>query len=230
MASRREEKERLRQEREERERLAEPKAKRARLLQLIGGVVVACAIIAGVAYAVSTGGGGGGGADDGPDIDSDKLKAAAQSSGCVYRTFPNEGQQHENKKFTAADYKTNPPTSGAHLPPGQEAQDGLYVAGTEPEIGSWVHTLEHGRILFQYRPGTDKAVVAQLEKLFNEDVAGSGGAYHSVLMRNNTEMPFQVAAVAWRHYMACREFTPKSIDAMRAFREELVDKAPEKIP
>jgi hypothetical protein len=228
MASRKEEKERLRQEREERERAAAAKAKRTRLLQLIGGVVVACVIIAGVAFAVSGGGGDGGGTDD--DIDAGELKAAAQSSGCVYRSFPNEGQQHEDKTFTPADYKTNPPTSGAHLPPGQEARDGLYVAGNEPVIGSWVHTLEHGRILFQYRPGSDKAVVTQLEKLFNEDVAGSGGAYHSVLMRNNTKMPFQVAAVAWRHYMACRELTPKSIDAMRIFREELVDQAPEKVP
>jgi len=226
MASRKEEKERLRQEREERERAAAAKARRSRLLQLIGGIVVACAIIAGVAFAVSSSGGG----DDGPDIDNDKLKGAAQTSGCVYRSFPDEGQNHESKKFTAADYKTNPPTSGSHLPPGQEAQDGLYAAGNEPEIGSWVHTLEHGRILFQYRPGTDAATVAQLEKLFNEDVAGSGGAYHSVLMRNNSTMPFQVAAVAWRHYMACRAFTPETITAMRAFREELVDKAPEKIP
>jgi hypothetical protein len=226
MSSRKEEKERLRQEREERERAAAAKAKRSRLLQLIGGVVVACAIVAGVAFAVSTGGG----EDNGPDIDDDKLKAAAQTSGCVYRAFPNEGELHEDRKFTAADYKTNPPTSGTHLPPGREAQDGLYVAGNEPEIGSWVHTLEHGRILFQYRPGADRATVAQLEKLFNEDVAGSGGAYHSVLMRNNTKMPFEVAAVAWRHYMACREFTPEAIAAMRTFREELVDTAPEKVP
>jgi hypothetical protein len=227
MASRKDEKERLRREREERERAAAAKAKRARLLQLIGGVIVACAIIVGVAYAVSTSGGD---ADAGPDVDNDKLKAAAQTSGCVYRSFPDEGREHESKKFTPADYRTNPPTSGAHLPPGQEAQDGLYVAGNEPEIGSWVHTLEHGRILFQYRPGSDKAVVTKLEQLFNEDVADSGGAYHSVLMRNNTKMPFQVAAVAWRHYMACRELTPQAIAALRTFREELVDTAPEKVP
>ena len=228
MSSRKEEKERLKQEREERERAAAAKARRARLLQLIGGVVVACAIIVGVAVAVSSGGGGDGA--DNPDIDDDKLKAAAQTSGCVYRSFPDEGTEHASKTFTPDDYKTNPPTSGAHVPPGEQAQDGLYVAGNEPGIGNWVHTLEHGRILLQYRPGSDKTVVTALEKLFNEDVADSGGAYHSVLMRNNTKMPFQVAAVAWRHYMACREFTPKTIAALRTFRDELVDTAPEKVP
>jgi hypothetical protein len=225
MSSRKEEKERLKQEREERERLAAAKAKRSRLAQLIGGVVVACAIIAGVAFAVSNSGGGG---SDSVDVDTGKLKAAALTSGCVYRSFPNEGEQHTSEALTEADFKTNPPTSGAHNP--QPAGDGLYVAGNEPEIANWVHTLEHGRIVYQYRPGIDKAVVTALEGLFNEDVKGSGGAYHSALMRNNTKMPFQVAAVAWRHYMACREFTPKSIDALRTFRDELVDKGPETVP
>jgi hypothetical protein len=226
MSSRQQEKERRRKEREEREAAAAARARRSRLIQLIGGVVVACAIIAGVAYAVSSGGGD----DDGGGIDDGKLKQAATASGCVYRAFPNEGQDHVTKKLTAADYKTNPPTSGDHLPPGQEAPDGVYAPGNEPGIGNWVHTLEHGRILFQYRPGVDKSVVARLNRLFNENVAGSGGAYHSVLMQNNSKMPFQVAAVAWRHYMACREFTRKSIDALRVFRGELVDTAPEKVP
>jgi uncharacterized protein DUF3105 len=225
MSSRKEEKERLRREREERERAAAAKAKRARLVQLIGGAVVACAIVAGVAYAVSSGGGGGG---NGPNIDDGKLKSVAQTSGCVYRAFPDEGRDHVTRPLTEADFKTNPPTSGNHNP--EPAPDGIYVAGNEPAVEHWVHTLEHGRILYQYRPGTPKPVVAQLEKLFNEDVAGSGGGYHSVLMRNNTKMPFEVAAVAWRHYMACRAFTPQTIAALRAFRDALVDKGPETVP
>ena len=223
MSSRKDEKERLRQEREQREAAAAAKAKRARLLQMIGGVVVACAIIAGVAVAVSSSGGGG---DD--DVDDAAMKAAAQAAGCVYRAFPDEGQDHVTGKLTTADFKTNPPTSGAHNP--EPAPDGSYIAGNEPEIANWVHTLEHGRIVLQYRPGVDKAVVTALEGLFKEDLAGSGSGYHSVLMRNNSKMPFQVAAVAWRHFMACREFTPKSVEALRAFRTELVDKAPEKLP
>ena len=226
MSSRQQEKEQRRKEREERERAAAAQAKRKRLLQLIGGVAVACAIIAGVAVAVS--GSGGGGGDDGADVDTDKLKAAAQSSGCVYRAFPDEGQDHVTEQLTEADFKTNPPTSGPHNP--EPAADGLYVAGNEPAIANWVHTLEHGRVILQYRAGVDRSVVTQLEALFNEDVADSGGGYHSVLMRNNSKMPFEVAAVAWRHYMACREFTPKSIEALRTFREELVDKGPETVP
>jgi len=225
MSSRQEEKERRRQEREAREAAAAAKARRGRLLQLIGGVIVACAIVAGVAYAVSSGGGDGGGGDD---VDDAMLTSAATAAGCTYRAFPEESRDHVTKKLTAANFKTNPPTSGAHNP--NPAQDGIYATGNEPEIENWVHTLEHGRVLLQYRPGTSAAVVRQLEDLFKEDVKGSGDGYHSVLMQNNSEMPFQVAAVSWRHYMGCRAFTPASIEALRTFREEVIDKAPEKIP
>jgi hypothetical protein len=223
MSSRQEEKERRRKEREERELAAAAKAKRGRLLQLIGGVVVACAIVAGVAFAVSSGGGGGG-----DKVDDKALTSAASAAGCVYRAFPSEGRDHVTKELTAANFKTNPPTSGAHNP--NPAQDGVYAAGNEPAIENWVHTLEHGRVLLQYRPGTSAATVGQLQKLYDEDVKGSGNGYHSVLMQNNSKMPFQVAAVAWRHYVGCREFKPASIEALRTFRELLIDKAPEKIP
>ena len=223
MSSRQEEKEQRKQERLAREAAAASAAKRKRLLQLIGGVVVACAIVAGVAYAVSSGGGGG---EDG--VDDDKLTAAAKAAGCVYRAFPNHGQEHTTEKLTAADFKTNPPTSGQHNP--NPAPDGIYAPGNEPAIENWVHTLEHGRILFQYKPDTDPSVVAQLTRLYNEDVADSGSAYHSVLMQNNSGMDAQVAAVAWRHYMTCDEFTSQTIDAFRKFREALVDQAPEVVP
>jgi len=61
-------------------------------------------------------------------------------------------------------------------------------------------------------------------------VLGSGKGYHSLLMQNNSKMPFEVAAVAWRHYIGCEKFTPAALPAMSAFRELYVDTAPEKIP
>jgi hypothetical protein len=220
MSSRQEEKEQRKQERLQREAAAAEAAKRKRLVQLVGGVVVACAIIAGVAFAVSRGGG--------DKVDNAGLSADAKAAGCVYRAFPNEGREHSVRKLTAANYKTNPPTSGTHNP--TPATDGLYAAGNEPDVPNWVHTLEHGRVLLQYKPGTSPAVITQLTSLFNENVAGSGSAYHSVLMQNNTKMTAQVAAVAWRHSMTCAEFTPKTIDALRKFRTALIDKGPEVVP
>jgi hypothetical protein len=220
MSSRQEQKEQRKQERLERERAAAAEAKRRRLLQIGGGAIVALAIVAGVALAVT-----GGGSSKRPSEAA--VKVAARAAGCVYRAFPSEGRGHTAATRTAANYKTNPPTSGDHNP--NPAQDGLYDAGNEPPIGNWVHTLEHGRILLQYTPNAPSADVAALTKLFQQPVLDSGKSYHMVLMQNNTKMPFQTAAVAWQHYVGCKDAAPAAIKAMRLFRDRFVDKGPELI-
>ena len=226
MSSRQEEKEQRKRERLEREQAEQQAAKRKRLVQIIGGVVLGAAIVAAVVLVLAGGGG------DEPDTGD--LKATAAAAGCELKTFPNEGQEHVTKNLTPADFKTNPPTSGNHnVTP---AQDGLYAPGNEPEIQNWVHTLEHGRILFQYKPDSPRPRIAQLQKLYDAPVADRqfdevpANGYHSVLKQNNSKMPFAIAAVAWRNYLGCKTYSPKAIDAMRDFREVYVDTAPEQIP
>ena len=221
MSSRQEQKEQAKRERLEREAAEQKAAKRKRLLQIIGGVVVGAVVVIGVVLALA-----GGGKDE--QRDPANLAAAASAAGCVVRSFPEYGRNHVTKKLTPADFKTNPPTSGDHNV--NPAQDGVYAPGTEPEIENWVHTLEHGRIIFMYKPGTAAARISQLQTLFNEPVLDSGKGYHSVLMQNNTKMPFEVAGVAWRHYVACPKFNDATIAALRDFREVYLDTAPEKVP
>jgi hypothetical protein len=221
MSSRQEEKEQRKQERLERERVAAAEAKRKRMLQIGGGAIVAVAVVVGVVLAIAGGGGG-----DRPDDAA--VKTAATAAGCTYKSFPEEGRGHTAEPRTEANYKTNPPTSGDHNP--DPAQDGLYPTGNEPPIANWIHTLEHGRIILQYQPDADNDTVAALTKLFNEPVLDSGNSYHMALMRNNTKMPFKTAAVAWRHYVGCKDAGPKSLEAMRVFRDRFVDKGPEFIP
>jgi hypothetical protein len=219
VSSRQEQKEQARKERLAREAAEQKAAKRKQLLQRAGGVVIVLVVCAGALLALR------GGKD--AKRDTTALTAAAKAAGCVVRTFPSEGAAHVAEKRTAADYKTNPPTSGDHnINP---AQDGVYQPGLEPEIENWVHTLEHGRIIFMYKPGTAAGRITQLQNLYNEPVLGSGKGYHSVLMQNNTKMPFEVAGVAWRHYVGCQKFTDKSLEALAAFREVYVDKGPEKV-
>lgn len=220
MSSRQEEKERRKQERIERERAEAAAAKRKRLVQIVSGVAIAAAIIVAVVLVVA-------GGNKDAKRDSHALVAAAKAAGCVVRSFPSEGREHVTQPLTEANFKTNPPTSGNHNP--VPAQDGIYAPGNEPAIEHWVHTLEHGRVFFQYKPGTSAARIAQLTTLFNEPVLGKSG-YHSVLMENNTNMPFAVAGVAWRHYVGCPKFTDASIPALRDFRNVYVDTAPEQIP
>ena len=233
MSSRQEEKERRKRERQEAEQAAQAgSARRKRMQMVFGGVIAVVAVIAVVVVVVVLGGSGG---DDEvaavakgdaaiPAQKESDLKKAAAAAGCKLVDPPNEGAGHEEKTFKPSDYKSNPPTSGTHFPTWYD--DGVYAPGDTPELGRLVHTLEHGRIDVQYKPGTDAKTRAQLETLVNE----SDGGYHMLLFQNETKMPFAVAASAWDHYIGCPTMNPQVFDAIRAFRLEHIDKGPEIVP
>jgi hypothetical protein len=221
MAHRAEEKERRRQERIAQEEAARKAAARKRTLQIGGGAVLGLAVIAAVAIVALAGGG-----DDKGDatVKTTKLAADAKAAGCTFSQFKSEGRSHTAGKVT---YKTNPPTSGNHNP--TPAQDGFYRAGNSPPKENFVHTLEHGRIEFQYKPGTPAADVAKLRKLAEEPLNGTAG-YHVLLFENDTKMPAQFAATAWTKSITCPTLSTQALGAMREFRTAFTDKGPELIP
>jgi hypothetical protein len=235
MASRAEEKERRRQERLAQEEAARRSSARTRRLQLAGGALLGVAAVVAVVIAISAGGsdsssGSGPSPSDSasstvklPVRKETNLAAAAKAAGCVVKSFPLEGRDHTTQKVT---YKTNPPTSGNHNP--DPSEDGFYPNGAPPKERN-VHALEHGRIELQWKPGTPQNVVDTLEAIFNEPLKGKSG-YHQLLFENNTGMPFQVAASSWQHYLGCPKWNENVIDAIRAYREQYVDKGPEFIP
>lgn len=220
MAKRQQEKEARRREREAREEAARRAASRKKALQMAAGaglVILAIAVVG----LILVGGGSGSSAD------ASTVAADAQAANCTFRQFPSEGREHVAQKLTAKDYRTNPPTSGHHNP--VPAPDGVYAPGNEPSVGNWVHSLEHGRILYQYKPGTPAGDVATLRGLAEQSLNGSPG-YHTLVFQNNTNMPSQYAVVAWTRYLTCDQLTPQAQRAMRAFREAFTDQAPERIP
>jgi len=235
VASRQQEKERRRQERIEREEAEKRAAGRRKRLQLVGGGVLAAAAVAAVIVAVVVGTGGSDSSAEqtasAPNASakvpaqttSDYLKAA-KAAGCTLSNPAYEGAGHIDKTFTAKDYKTNPPTSGPHTPTWY--QDGVYDPGNAPNLGMQVHTLEHGRIDVQYKPGTPAETIAQLETFMKENEDG----YHMLLFQNSTNMPFAVAATAWDQQLGCKTMNPKVFDALRTFREAHIDKGPEVVP
>ena len=236
MSSRQEEKERRRRERLEREQAEARRAARRKRMTLAFGGLLAVALVAGVVVVVLIAGGGGGGSD-GPKKASDTTSAAklpqqatsnmqdaAKAAGCTLANPPYEGANHEDKQFKPSDYKTNPPTSGNHTPDWYE--DGIYNPGDTPDLGKTVHPLEHGRIEVQYKPGTPKETVAQLEALLAEQQDG----YHMLLFQNATGMKAQVAATAWTHSLTCPQMSDKVFDALRTFRARYIDKGPERVP
>lgn len=219
MASRQEEKERRRRERVEAEEAAARAASRRRTLQLAGGAVLAVVVIAVIAIVAL-----GGGSKGNDTVDSATLAKNATAAGCTFKSYPSEGRTHTTGKVK---YKTNPPTSGNHNP--TPAQDGIYAPGNEPAPENYVHSLEHGRIEFEYKPGTPRAQVAQLQKIAEEPLNGSAG-YHVLMFQNNTKMPSQFAVVAWTKLLTCNALNAKSMDVMRQFRKAFTDKGPEFIP
>jgi hypothetical protein len=235
VAHRQQEKERRRQERLERERAEKAKHARRKRLQMAGGGLAAILAIAVAVLLVSGALGGDDSAAEpqAPEAASNvtlpeqrigDLPAAAKAAGCTLRNPGIEGSTHETKQFKPSDYKTNPPTSGNHSPTWYE--DGVYEPGTTPELGKLVHTLEHGRIDVQYKPGTPAETVAQLEALLAEQSDG----YHMLLFENTTGMDAQVAATAWGHSLTCDEMNPRVFDAIRTFRAEYIDQGPEQVP
>ena len=237
MSSRQAEKERRRRERMEEEAKAASAASRTRRLQIAGGALVAIAVIVVAVVLLTSGGsdsdnGGTASTGDGsasvevtlPPLRIENLEEAVDASGCTFREVENEGSTHTEETVK---YKNNPPTSGDHNP--IPAEDGIYAPGNTPPAENYVHTLEHGRIIFQYQPGADARTIATLEAIFNEEVNGTPG-YHAVVMENNTDMTANVAATAWDNELTCPELNDEAIDAMRAFRERFTDQAPEFVP
>ena len=222
-------------EREEAERKSAANKKR---LQLVGGVALGLAAIAAVVVALVVGLGGGGddettagsGPSDAaaaaelPPQKTSDLDEAAKAAGCTVTHAEYEGAGHEEKDFKPSDYKTNPPTSGAHFP--EWYDDGVYAPGTVPNLGMLVHTLEHGRINVQYAKGTPAADVAKLEALVQEQNEG----YHMLLYENTTGMDAAIAATAWTQSLTCPEMNDQVFDAIRSFRARYTDKGPETVP
>ena len=225
MASRQEEKEARRKARLEQEAAEQRSAARNKRLQLMFGAVLGAGLIAAVVIFVLASGGGSKETEaktpsqasatgaSVPKVDITDMSAAAKAAGCTLANPRDEGRGHEDKTFKPSDYKTNPPTSGAHFP--QWAQDGIYEPKNTPPLGQLVHTLEHGRIDVQYKPGTPERTVKQLEALLAELNSG----YHMLLFQNTS----------WDHSLTCPTMNDKVFDAIRTFRTTYIDKGPETV-
>ena len=226
MASRKEQKERLRQERMQREQeAAAAAARRKRMGYGVAGVLVAAVVIAVAAIALAGGGSSSTGTSDSgwpsgsiPKRKETDLVAAAKAAGCVLQHPAMEGRTHVTGHVN---YKTAPPTSGPHNP--VWAHDGAYRSNP-PGVEHLVHPLEHGRVIYWFRPNAPLPVIGDLKKLYDEDNK------LVILTPYVRPMPYQVAATAWTQLLGCPTYNDRVPDAMRAFRDQYRLKGPEYIP
>jgi hypothetical protein len=244
MATRKEEKERLRTQRLEAER-REATAARKRLLLGYGAAgVLTAAVLAGIVVVIASGGGGSSedtpaaahidlatGSINGvkadaregttpPPVGNLDLENAAAAANCDLRLdLPDEGNSHLEPGASPPKYGTNPPTSGNHVTtPFQEA-DGAYRQ--TPELIEIVHSLEHGRIEVQYSPDLPEENQLALKGVFDESPSG-------MLLFPNPRMPYEVAATAWTQLMGCKTYEgAKTLDAIRDFRDQYRGRGPE---
>ena len=149
------------------------------------------------------------------------LRAKAQAAGAELVDYDWNFGINDHREGRVR-YPTNPPTNGPHA--NTWAQDGSYANLQPPPTEQVVHAQEHGRVVIQYRPGTPKSQIAQLERLFAED------SDHVLLLENRTNMPCPVAATAWGHAILCKDASAMTLDALRAFRDAYRDKGPETVP
>jgi hypothetical protein len=246
MTTRKEERERLRQERLAAQQAAS-RSERQRLYvgYALAGVIVV-AILAGIVVAITGSGdesGEGSSSDypelshiqpmlgvvpddvepDGregtppPEVENGDLEAAAEAAGCDLRLdLPEEGFDHFADENREVDYETNPPTSGDHYGNPSETVSGALADGAYlqmPPITRAVHSLEHGRVEIQYSPDLSEAEQLEIKGVFDESPFG-------VILFPNPDMPYDVAATAWRNLVGCDQYQgAATLDVLRAFRD-----------
>ena len=221
MAKRAEEKERRRRQgASPPEEAARKAAARKRTLLLGGGVSRASSSSASMAASCSAGG---------EQLGSDSADARpsqtdATAAGCTFKYFAGGAHPHDEQGHL----KTNPPTSGNHNP--TPAEDGIYAKGNSPAKENFVHSLEHGRIEFQYKPVRARGRHRQAAQP-RRGVAQGQLRLPRADVREQHEHAGQVRG---DRVDAARSPAPtldtQSIDAMRAFRKAFTDKGPELIP
>jgi hypothetical protein len=234
MASRKEEREALRQRRLEKEAAASSSdRKRLTIAYAVGAVVVAVVVVVIIVLA-------GGGSDEAsgsgeahinlnasygstngvkpderegvapPAEKVSNLEAAAKQAGCVLKLkLKDEGHEHIPQGSPEPKYETNPPTSGNHVEPPFQQADGAYREMPEPI--DFVHSLEHGRLEIQYAPNLPEKQQLELKGLYDT-------MYGATLLFPNPKMPYAVAATTWTNLLGCPTYKGSiTLDAIRDF-------------
>jgi hypothetical protein len=144
----------------------------------------------------------------------EELARTIREAGGTFQTFESEGRTHVDDLNAKVDYKTDPPTSGAHyfLP----AVWGIYDRPINQVQA--VHNLEHGGIVIQYGDDVPDAAVAQIAEFYRDDPNG-------MLVAPLPRLGDQIALTAWTHLAKLETFDE---GAFEAFRDAYRGKGPER--
>lgn len=254
MASRKQEKERLRQERLEAEKRAHAAARKRLVLGYVVAGILGVAVVGGALFAIASGGsdgGGGGGSDDSANVNTEfgflpddlevderegtppppvangDLTGASNEAGCDLQTdLPDEGNTHFTNETKVVERKTNPATSGDHYFNPNEVGTGALADG------AFLETPPENRIVHSLEHG--RVAIQYSPDLPEEDQLALKGVFDAdrpgVDLFPNADMPYDVAVTAWTNLVGCETYEgAATLDVVRAFRESFRGQGPEPV-
>lgn len=112
-------------------------------------------------------------------------------AGCATETVANEGWAHVAEGSAVA-YRHNPPASGNHYPVWARYQEHTVPVAR----GYWVHNLEHGAIVFLYKPGTATATVDALRAAYRALPNDPACGHKRALFAADPDLAGETAVVA----------------------------------
>ncbi|MDX6607900.1 MAG: hypothetical protein QOD14_2440 [Solirubrobacterales bacterium] len=251
MASRKEEKERLRAQRLAAERAASSGGRRRLFAGYVVAGALALAVVAGLVAVIASGGSGGGAAANAcsnahiqntgsfkgltPDCRTGTpeavnptqyadLSAAAQNAGCQLKlNLPDEGNTHVPDS-TPVHYGTVPPTSGNHNP--VPISDGAYTTPVTSD------TSKHPNIRNEVHAMEHGRIEIHYKPGLPQNVQlALKGVFDAdppgMLLYPDPNMPYDVAVTAWTNEVVCPKYNPTVLDVIRDFRDQYRGNGPE---
>jgi hypothetical protein len=251
MASRKEEKERLRAQRLAAERASQSGGRRRLIAGYVVAGILAAAVIAGLVAVIASGGSGGGGTADACDnahiqntgsfkgLEPDcrkgttesvsptqfgDLAVSAQKAGCQLKLdLPDEGNTHVPNS-TPVHYGTVPPTSGNHnqIP----ISDGAYTTPITSDTSKDTNIRNEVHSMEHGRVEIHyKPSLPEDQQLALKGVFDADP--DGMLLFPDPDMPYDVAVTAWTSEVVCPTYNPIVLDVIRNFRDQKRGNGPE---
>jgi len=252
MASRKEEKERLRAQRLAAERAAGSGGRRRMMAGYVVAGILTVAVIAGLVAVIASGGSGGdgsaGSACDNAHVQNTgsfkglepdcrqgtsesvsptqfgDLAVSAQKAGCQLKEdLPDEGNTHVPNS-TAVHYGTVPPTSGNHNP--VPISDGAYKTPVTSDTSKETNIRNEVHAMEHGR-----IEIHYTPDLPEDQQLALKGVFDAdpdgVLLFPDPDMPYDVAVTAWTNEVVCPHYNETVLDVIRNFRDKYRGNGPE---
>jgi hypothetical protein len=192
---------RARREAEERKAAERKKAQRRRTLVTTGLALGVGALVVALIASQNAN------RDGGPAVTDIGGPKTAVAAGCTEpEQHEIEGHEHVAEQ-TTVEYQTDPPTSGDHWPPGSQSNPGFFAIPVENE--RLVHNLEHGQIVFWYKPDAPEQVKNDLEEITRQPDLST------IAVPYDFDGPGEFAMTSWGWSQSCEQTSQTVIDDFR---------------